>query len=188
MIHLSNGNTKLGSIFNISLPPFTCCRPDAPCMYECYADKAYRQYKSTRKAWTDNLMTFLRDPFYFFDEIAELVRGKNEFRWLVGGDIPNELFFQGIKHTCLSTPSTKHVLYTKRYDLYLDLEDIPENLSMFVSIWPGLELPAKYSGFRKAFYVKKDEGIPQGAHECPGSCKTCKFCWYGAEDVAFMHH
>jgi len=59
MVKISNGNTKLGRIPNISLPPIKACGKDVPCKSDCYALKAYRQYPATRKAWMNAITMIL---------------------------------------------------------------------------------------------------------------------------------
>lgn len=56
MICVSNGNSKLGSIPNISLIPGKDCG-DVPCKAQCYALKAWKQYPETRAAWKRNSRT-----------------------------------------------------------------------------------------------------------------------------------
>ena len=49
MTKISEKNTKMGWIPSVSLPPIITCRPNAPCKKDCYALKAYRCYKRTKK-------------------------------------------------------------------------------------------------------------------------------------------
>jgi hypothetical protein len=182
-MRISPGNRKIGAIPNISFPPGESCRPNAPCAKKCYAMKAHRLYATARKAWLDNLNEYKERPDAFFDQILVFLTENMpaRFRWFVAGDIPDVEFFDRTKVICRKTPTTNHLLFTKRYDLDLDISDVPQNLKLFLSEWPGLTIPAKYSGIRIAHYE-----TPIG-HECKGKCPGCWFCFDQAEGDVYFH-
>lgn len=184
-MRISPGNKKIGAIPNLSFPPGISCRPNAPCAKRCYAMKAHRLYESARKTWLNNYNEYKEDPDSFFEEIwGYLAYNKPaRFRWFVAGDIPDAEFFERMKEICRKTPKTNHLIFTKRYDLDLNISDIPQNLRLFLSEWPGLTIPKKYSGIRVAHYE-----TPIG-HECKGKCPECLFCFDETEgDVYFNPH
>lgn len=190
-VSVSMGNSKIGKIPNISLPPLVTCRSDAPCRSDCYALKSHRLYRSVEAVWKANLLAYLANPFLFFEDVAwQIYRRKAPyFRWMVGGDIPDEAFFLGILKVCRETPGTSHLLFTKRYDLDLNLSDIPANLNLLFSLWPGLPQPEKILPFRKAHYLAKNAAVvPSGVRLCSHYCPTCLYCWQNKGDVAFRHH
>jgi len=48
-ISISDKNSKLGKIPNISLTPIASCPNCSTCKSKCYALKAYRQYPASKK-------------------------------------------------------------------------------------------------------------------------------------------
>ena len=58
-VSISKGNSKMGSIPSVSLPPCTTCNPNAPCFKKCYAVKIQRLYKTVKTAYENNLDTEL---------------------------------------------------------------------------------------------------------------------------------
>lgn len=91
-VRISAGNTKLGSIPNVNLPPITTCEEQVPCAVNkgCYAIKAFRQYPNVRNAWNNNLKVYqLNSNFYFTSIINQLrkIRHLPRFRWHSSGDI-----------------------------------------------------------------------------------------------------
>lgn len=89
-VHISDGNIKLGRIFNVNLPPVISCATGVPCKKKCYAMKAYKAYPTARNAWNDNLNLYnLNKDEYFASIINQLKRKKHldRFRWHSSGDI-----------------------------------------------------------------------------------------------------
>ncbi|MDY6957569.1 MAG: hypothetical protein SVK08_00295 [Halobacteriota archaeon] len=184
-MRISLGNTKIGRIPNISFPPVLSCRPDAPCTKECYARNAWRMYSNVREAWGENYEEYLADHLEFFQQILNFLKKKSPkyFRWFVSGDIPDVEFFEGMKDVCRQTPDTVHLIFTKRYDLDLDVSDLPPNLRLFLSEWPGIDVPDKFKHIRRAHFE-----TPIGK-KCSGACKECMFCFDETEgDVYFKKH
>lgn len=193
MISISMGNTKLGSkIANISLPPGSTCRKGAPCRRACYALKAWKQYQLTRNAWTRNLRAYRRDPGNYFREISHwLDRHKTIrfFRWHVAGDIPDLRYYVRMKRIARKYPQVKFLVFTKQYD-FVSGADIPENLTVVFSSWPGLEL-SNPAGLPVAWMQDGTETrVPEDARECPGRCDQCGMCWSlnRGESVVFHRH
>lgn len=90
-VKISRGNSKLGKIPNINLPPVVTCEKGVPCANkECYALKAFKQYKNVRDAWGHNLKVYLENSTHYFESIInQLKKIKNvfRFRWHSSGDI-----------------------------------------------------------------------------------------------------
>lgn len=88
---LSHGNTKLGNITNINLPPILSCAYGVPCSSSgCYAKKAYRQYPNVRNAWNWNFNLYKTDSNDYFASIIKQLKRKrhlDRFRWHSSGDI-----------------------------------------------------------------------------------------------------
>lgn len=65
-LHISNGNTKLGQVPNISFPPVKTCRKKVPCAKDgCYALKFYRMWPAVKNAWDENYKLYKKDPAQF---------------------------------------------------------------------------------------------------------------------------
>jgi hypothetical protein len=201
---LSDGNTKLGTVPNISLPPITTCMRKAPCAKLCYAMKSQRMYQATRDMRAHNLRAFRRSPDDYFTSIADQTAGMPFFRWHVAGDIVDALYLAGIVGVARANPGTKYLVFTKRYDLvneYLGGGSVdrrgkvklPSNLAIVFSAWPGLDMDNRHS-LPVAYMVPKDgsEGRIDGTEiECPGNCETCGMCWSLrtlGRNVAFHQH
>ena len=83
-IHISDKNSKLGRIPNISLTPGITCSPEAckTCLKGgCYALKAYRQYKRTRTAWDENTELALHDIAGMETQLLAYFNGMNAPRF-----------------------------------------------------------------------------------------------------------
>ena len=176
-LHISKGNTKIGNIANVSLPPGLSCRKDVPCFMEgCYARSAFRMYPTVRKAWTENLEYYQEFPDKYFKGVAEAAKYYTLFRWHVSGDIVDEKYLEGMKQVALSCPNTRFLCFTKRYDY--DYSGIPENLIIVLSTWPGLELPNNDS-LPWAWLMNDVRRPLNGMYlVCPGNCSVCENkCW-----------
>lgn len=177
MPKISKGNTKLGkAIPNINLPPITSCVKDAPCKKECYAMKAYRQYKNTRTAWNYNLELYKTSPIEYFIGIDTFLTKKQPrlFRWHSAGDIPDKLYLKLMCELARKHSRIKFLAFTKRYSFFKHVR-IPTNLSIVFSAWPGYNMPK--SRFPIAFMQDGTETRVKNALECPGNCDSCGMCW-----------
>lgn len=194
-VKISMGNSKIGKIPNVSLPPGRTCRVDAPCATkECYCLKgAWKLYKCTRDAWTSNLDFFSVDPRGYFQEISGwlALRKPKRFRWHIGGDIVNPRYLEGMIHTAVENPGTKFLVFTKKYELVnllMDRQLLPTNLTIVFSGWPGLFIPNPW-GMPIAWCrhpVDPDPRIPEDAVECSGSCENCSDCWDAADGSSLV--
>lgn len=190
MIHISNGNKKLGSVANISLPPIATCRPGVPCSKECYALKSYRMYKNVRTAWNDNLKAYKKDSIVYFHQINDYISKKQPrfFRWHVAGDIQDQAYLNNMSLIAKSNPYTSFLAFTKMYNLAFN--GIPDNLQVIISAWPGLSLP-RDNELPIAFMQDGSETRVYNAIECPGSCETCGMCFQLSKlnkNVVFYKH
>lgn len=192
-ICISNGNSKLGSIPNVSLIPGRDCG-DVPCKRECYALKAWRQYKDTRAAWTRNSRAAHSDPAEYFGQLRDYLNRKNPrwFRWHVAGDILSQSYLESMKSIASDFPKTRFLAFTKRHDLRY--ANLPSNLAIVFSFWPGwgTEEKVRETGLPIAWMQNGEESrVPTTAVECPGSCENCAMCWNLKainRDVVFHKH
>lgn len=194
---ISNGNSKVGRIPNLSLTPGRSCSPEAckTCLSGgCYAMKSYRQYKNVRAAWDSNtelalsdLETMERDLLAYFGSMV----APRFFRLHVGGDFITREYAEMWARVAAAAPSTNFLAFTKQWDMVRGVE-FPANFSLVLSAWPGTEIPADLRArYSVAWLDDGSEEIPASAMECPGNCETCGACWGLARmgiDVRFKKH
>lgn len=194
---ISAGNSKIGKIPNINLPPPVTCY-GLPCLKEgCYGLKSYRLFPSCRQSWMHNYETYMNDPKAFFDKIIGLLSRKRNaipyFRWHAIGEIPNQEYLNGMKRVAKAFPETRFLCFTKRYAY--DFSGTPKNLRIVFSTWPGMELPDELHEKYPIAWMNdgtQDDRIKEKGKktvECSGSCVKCKRCWHmKTTDVVFHKH
>ena len=194
---ISNGNSKVGRIPNLSLTPGRSCSPEAcrTCLAGgCYAMKSYRQYKNVRAAWDTNtelalsdLATMERDLMSYFGSMV----APRFFRLHVGGDFISKEYAEMWARVAAAAPSTNFLAFTKQWDNVRGVE-FPGNFSLVLSAWPGTEIPADLRArYSVAWLDDGSEEVPASAMECPGNCETCGACWGLSRmgiDVRFRKH
>ena len=196
---ISAGNTKIGRIANLNLPPPVTCA-DLPCLKEgCYAMKSYSRWPSNQKSWHNNYDAFQANPSAFFEHIILTIQRKRNpihyFRWHSAGEIPNQNYVAGMIRVALAFPHIKFLAFTKRYNY--DFTGCPSNLQIVFSSWPGLRIPKKV--LENHFVAWMNDGTQdrrikehkQPSKDCAGSCVKCKACWNLdklGRDVVFHKH
>ena len=189
-VRISDGNSKLGILPNISLTPCAACRPDAPCKAQCYARKAFRQYTTVRKAWNGNLRVARSAPDRYFRAIRTYLAKYRPgfFRWHVAGDILGQAYLAEMKAIAREFPGIRFLAFTKRHEL--SFRQVPENLTIVFSMWPQWGNARKH--MPRAWYQDGTETrVPNNALQCPGHCEGCGLCWALPElgrDVVFNKH
>lgn len=206
-VHISRGNTKLGSdIPSVNLPAGTTCREDAPCYKKCYARKGRFSFPHNRELVTTNLELWHSDPLQFERDVMIAAFKARFFRWHSSGDIPDAEYLDMMVRIAERLPETKFLCFTKKYELvnaYIEgAGDLPKNLSIVFSAW-GDWLPENPYGLPMAYIAFKREGnkIPSHARQCPGYCGDCvisgESCWNlqrgfnedgGVDCVVFKEH
>ncbi len=195
-IHISNNNSKIGNVMNISLTPRKSCPKGVPCGKKCYAIKSYRMYPAVKTAWDENYKIFKRSPAKYFKQIADAIRKKRKqpeyFRYHVAGDIVNQRYLDGMKNVAEEFPNTKFLAFTKNFDL--EFGRIPKNLNIILSAWTGYRIPAS---IRRKFVVSYVEdpkdmdfriGLLKNKEVCPGECTPCGFkCWHKKKGNIIFH-
>lgn len=200
---ISKGNHKIGNMMNVSLTPVKSCSRAAAklCGKNCYAKQCYRQYPYTRKAWDHNLGHARRNLPSFFNAISEALQKEqkthalNFFRWHVGGDILNLEYFHGMVRVAMMYSDCRFLAFTKRYDIIntwvANGEQIPDNLTVIFSAWPGLAMDNPHK-FPVAWMQDGTETRVTGEEiQCPGNCEGCGMCWdirRTGKDVLFHRH
>lgn len=201
-ISISTGNTKMGDIPSVSLPPIITCQEHVPCARDgrCYVIK-HMKFGTVVRAFSKNYRIYLEDPQRYFSQIKGylLFYEPEYFRYHVGGDIPDQEYFDRIKALCLEVPEVKFMLMTKCYmdkhyyewraegeegspkkrSIELTCGVMPSNLSIIISAWPGYPIPAD---LRERFPIAyMDDGneprITAADFVCHNHCDSCHYCW-----------
>lgn len=198
-ISVSRGNSKLGSIPSVSLPSITTCR-QCDCHKKCYAKKLERLRPSVRKAYANNLNVLTEHPEIYWREVEASIMMSRFFRFHVSGDIPNPEYFQNMVDIANRNQHCQILCFTKRYeivnDYYAENHDLPPNLHMIFSAWPGLEMenpflfPTAHVQFRDGLTTTHSKEY----YMCGGNCSECAVveggCWglTWGEEVVFNEH
>jgi len=180
-----SGNTKLGEIWNTSLPPIRSCPINAPCYDKCYAMKAFRQYPGTRDAWERNYRLYRARPEEYFRQLDAFLSDVEPkyFRWLVAGDVVDRGYMTGVLTLANRYPETQYCLFTKNYEILYELVDQkvyrPKNLTILASAWPRHQIPDTIrENYRIAWMQDGTETrAPKNAIMCAGSCEDCLSCY-----------
>lgn len=162
-----------------------------------------------KNAWDMNIKCYKKNPLQFWGLIQSYIDKKKPewFRFFVSGDFPNRMMVSDLINFASNNPDVKFLAFTKRYTWLPDPKFIPGNLTIIVSMWPGMPLPdiltpkkdkadkrLKYWNYPKAFMRDQDNldcRIPTDAIECPGNCESCGMCWNLntiGRDVVFNKH
>jgi len=192
MIHISKGNSKVGKIPNISIRPILDCGNCSACANKCYAMKAYKQYPGVRKAWDDNSKEFRKDTWKAIGQVWNFLldskikkRKVENFRIHVAGDFLNQNHLDSWINLCRLEEETNFMANTKMFNL--DYSNIPKNMHVRLSMWPGLTIPE--STLPKAWLDDGTETrIPLTAFVCAGKCDGCLTCYLTDQDVVFKLH
>ena len=194
---ISNGNSKLGTIANISLTPGRTCSPEAckTCLTGgCYAMKAYRMYKNTKAAWDANTDLALNDLATMEADLLKYFSGMNAprfFRIHVGGDFVTREYTEMWARVAAACPSTNFLAFTKQWDNIRGVS-FTDNVSIVLSAWPGTTIPEDLRELYSVAWLNDGTAeIPADALECPGNCSTCGVCWSLSKrhiDVFFNKH
>ena len=119
-VKISLGNSKLGKVPQVNLPPGVSCVRNIPCFNDgCYAKKSYRIYPSTREAWMHKWIFYIESPKEYFREIDRwlLSHTPELFRGHTSGDIHNQYYLDNMVKTCRRNPDTKFLCYTKNFSI-----------------------------------------------------------------------
>lgn len=196
-VSISKGNSKMGAIPSVSLPPVITCPKGAPCAAKCYAAKMCRIYPSVKKAYQNNLDILNENWGEYWQQVRDAVAVTRFFRFHVSGDIPNAAYFKELVITARQNPHTDILAFTKQYNIvnnYIDIfGDLPQNLHLIFSEW-GAQKPINPHNLPTAAVIFKNEIPAPGWQICGGNCttcaKNCAGCWNlkNGETIAFYEH
>ena len=120
-VSISKGNSKMGAIPSVSLPPIITCPKNAPCAKKCYASKLCRLYPTVNKAYQNNLEILRTNPNEYFNQVFNAVRMSRFFRFHVSGDIPNYDYFASMVAIAWDNPHCEILAFTKQYKTQLQI-------------------------------------------------------------------
>ena len=205
---LTTGNTKMGRVLNISLPPVLTCDHNLPCYQKgCYALRsAYNLHPEVRNAWDGNYAVWKASWSMYGNAVRKAVAKLRPtlFRWHVGGDIPGfyeeaGAYIEVVTQVAAAFPDVRFWMTTKKHDVVdrdcnrREIRVCP-NLSVTLSMWPGLPCkPALRRRWPTAWVddpKNPDPRIPADAKKCGGRCESCAMCWgmKAGDSVVFKKH
>lgn len=197
-VSISRGNTKMGAIPSVSLPPVITCPAGAPCAKKCYAAKLCRLRPSVRNAYENNLEILRHHNTEYWTQVEAAVQMNKYFRFHVSGDIPSKNYFAEMVRIAERNPGTQILAFTKQYDIVnghiSKYGALPVNLHLIFSQWgDNWQVPNPYNLPTSAVIFKGQE--PRDDWKvCGGNCTECACrgvgCWElkPGETIAFHEH
>lgn len=196
-VSISKGNSKMGFIPSVSLPPVITCAAGCKCAKKCYAAKLCRIYATVREAYNRNLEILQNDELEYWSQVHKAVRMSKYFRFHVSGDIVDSHYFNWMTTTAEMNPGTTILAFTKQYDIvnhYISsIGPLPENLKIIFSEWPGMPMENPH-GLPVAHVIFKGQDPADDWKICGGNCSECACrgvgCWElkNGEHIAFYEH
>lgn len=196
-VSISKGNSKMGAIPSVSLPPVTTCNPNAPCFRLCYATRIARRYKESKNAYQRNLDILNNDPNKYWLQVKAAASMVRFFRYHVAGDIPDITYFKNMVQIANDLPGTNFLAFTKQYDIVnLFLANggtIPNNLKIIFSNWGDWKCSNPFN-LPVCEIILKGSQPSEDWKICGGNCTECACrgigCWElkQGETIAIYQH
>jgi hypothetical protein len=195
-VSISAGNTKMGHVPSVSLPPIVTCAAGCTCAKKCYAVKLCRIRASVRNAYQRNLDILTSDPAAYWLQVESAVATSRYFRFHVSGDIVDMTYLRHMNWIASKYPHCEILCFTKKYDLvneFYSTHGKPENLHLIMSEWPGMEMKNPMR-FPVAHVIFKGQEPDANWKICGGNCTECACrgvgCWQlkAGEHIAFYEH
>lgn len=196
-ISISKGNSKMGEIKSVSLPPIITCAENCTCAKKCYAAKLCRIYKNVKESYNRNLDILNNNPVEYWEQVNDALSVSRFFRFHVSGDIPNYQYLTDMINAAKNNPHCDILVFTKRYWMINKALDggleIPQNLHIVFSEWEGMAMDNPYN-LPVAHVIFKGQEPQDNWNICGGNCLTCakvnEGCWKlgKGEHVAFYEH
>ena len=115
-ISISKGNSKMGFIPSVSLPPIVTCANNCTCAKKCYAAKLCRLRPNVRNAYQKNLDILKNDIDNYFLQVKAAAMVSKYFRFHVSGDIPDMNYLDRMVKLAQDLPGTTFLAFTKQYN------------------------------------------------------------------------
>lgn len=196
-VSISKGNSKMGFIPSVSLPPIITCAAGCKCAKKCYAAKLCKLRPNVRKAYQGNLDALLEDEENYWYQVNHAVRMSKYFRFHVSGDIVDYHYLESMVLTAEQNPGTTILAFTKQYEIvnqYLNIFGyLPENLKIIFSAWPGMPMENPHN-MPVANVIFRGTEPADDWKICGGNCSECACrgvgCWElkKGEHIAFYEH
>lgn len=197
-LHISKGNSKMGSIPSFSLPSGVTCSKQAcaTCLHDCYYRRHVERFPKVREYGKMNLeacKNSLKEVEKYLNWYFDSPTSPRLFRIHVGGDFFNAEYFAMWVRVIAAHPETQFLAFTKQFDVVSEYSGtIPANFSLVLSAWPGMDIPDELqTRFPIAWMQDGSEWrVPYDAVECNGNCAECGAkCWaLDGYDVVFHKH
>lgn len=171
----------------------TCPYATESCKKFCYAMKAQRMYKATKKARELNLIetkkpNFVNRMIDAIETISNKPSYKNKkiyFRIHESGDFYNTQYLQSWYKIAEALPHIKFLAYTKSFNMVDELHTIgghetPSNLILRASIVPDTSEHQRYIATQRLNLPLYEVGHAQGSSDslnCINDCSKCKACY-----------
>lgn len=196
-VSISYGNSKMGHIPSVSLPPIVTCSNCSSCAKKCYAAKLCRIYPSVKKAYDNNLEILKSDRNGYFLQVKAVASLTGFFRWHVSGDIIDIDYLDRMVKLARECKHTRFLAFTKNYQVvnnYLANHRKPKNLQIVFSVpFDGAIIDNPHNLPTAAVILKGY--TPQPNYKiCGGNCSECANCNIGCwelkkgETIAFYEH
>lgn len=196
-VSISKGNRKMSAIPSVSLTPIITCPNCDSCARKCYANKIYKLYQNTRKAWDGNLEILKENRDLYFEQVGAAIGATDFFRFHVSGDIIDKDYFERMCKVARSHKTTKILAFTKNYkdvNDYLNEHRKPSNLQIIFSIpFDGAVIDNPHN-LPTARVILKGNEPHKGDKICGGNCTECACqgvgCWElkKGQTIAFYEH
>lgn len=195
-VSISNGNSKMGAVPSVSLPPITTCPHNAPCAKKCYAKRIYNRRPTVKAAYDRNLAILESNPEIYWTQVKSAASMTRFFRYHVSGDIPNIEYLANMVKLAHELPKTTFLAFTKRYDMvncFVSDNAMPDNLIIIFSEWGTLPISNPHNLPTAAVIFKGKDPEPNWKI-CGGNCAECASCGIGCwelkpgETIAFYEH
>lgn len=196
IVSISKGNSKMGYIPSVSLPPVVTCAAGCACAKKCYAAKLCRLRPTVKAAYDRNLAILKNDMDNYFLQVKAAAMVSKYFRFHVSGDIPDMNYLDRMVKLAEELPGTKFLAFTKQYRLvnnFLQYAKLPENLVILFSEWPGMKMENPYN-LGVAHVIFRGQEPADDWKICGGYCADCVArgvgCWElkHGEHIAFHEH
>ena len=179
-VFFSDGNSKMGAVASVSLPPVESCINCKECSKKCYAKRMYNRLPIVKKQYDSNLELLHNDRKKYFEDIGTVLKYTRFFRWHVSGDIVDYDYFANMVRLAKENTDCVQLAFTKNYDVvnnYLASDqEIPENLHILFSVWKDTPYNNTYN-IPECHIKYKDGETTAGSEykECDGNCFMCFF-------------
>ena len=136
-VSISPGNTKMGAVPSVSLPPVVTCAAGCTCAKKCYAAKLCRLRANVRNAYQRNLDILTHDPAAYWLQVETAIATSRYFRFHVSGDIVDDAYFMHMVEIARTNPHCEILCFTKKYDIVNShisiIGKLPQNLHIVFS-------------------------------------------------------